>query len=137
MSLAQIKRIMFEETSASNDWSFSYVIVPSIAGWVPEEDEVILALSPESVTWDDYGIRTRSFPPADSWSNAPWFQASSRDSSGIVTLLDPSAVRLYVPWNVLRQVGPGTINVGLQYRNDAGQRIHLLSGRLPLYDTVI
>ena len=136
MSLAQIKRIMFEEASASSDWSFSYVIHPTIAGWAPE-DEVILALSPDAVTWDDYGIRSRTFPPSNSWSTAPYFQTSSRNSDGVVTLVDPSAVRLYVPYTVLRQVGPGTINVGLQYRNDSGQRISLLSGRLPLYDTVI
>ena len=136
MSLAQIKRIMFEDASASSDWSFSYVIYPTIAGWAPE-DEVILALSPDDVSWDDYGIRSRTFPPSNSWSTAPFFQASSRDGSGIVTLLDPSAVRLYVPYTTLRQVGPGTINVGLQYRNDNGQRVSLLSGRLPLYDTVI
>jgi hypothetical protein len=139
MSTTQIKRVLFEEASAFSDWRYSYMLVLRDGGeWDPAYDEVVIGMSPESILWDDYGIRSRSFPPAGpDTSPQPWFQASSRNDDGVVTLINPSMIDIIVPWNRLRTMGPGMINVGLSYRNTNGTRISLLSGRLPLVDTVI
>jgi hypothetical protein len=138
MTITAIKRVLFEEASAFSDWHFPYMLImPSVDGWDPLVDEVVLAMNPDAVTWDDYGIRSRTFPPASSDSVAPWFQASSRDNSGVITLVDPNLIDILVPWNTLRMMGPGMINVGVSYRNTNGARTSLLSGRLPLIDTVI
>jgi hypothetical protein len=140
MAITKVRQVLFEEASASSDWRFPYrLIVPAMDGWDDLVDEVVLGLSPDFLMWDDYGLRSRAFPPptADS-TTTPWYQASSRDGSGVVTLVDPNGVDILVPWNVIRTMGPGTINVGVQYRNlvtDA--RSSLISGRLPLVDTVV
>jgi hypothetical protein len=138
MAITAIKRVMFEEASASSDWRFPYrLVVPGMTAWDPLTDEVVLGMSPDAVTWDDYGIRSRTFPPAsNNW--APWFQASSRDASGVVVLVDPNLIDIVVPWNTIRSLGVGMIDVGVQYRNQlTGARTSLVSGRLPLQDTVI
>jgi hypothetical protein len=138
MTITAIKRVLFEEASASSDWRFPYrLLVPGHTAWDPLVDEVVLGMSPDVVTWDDYGIRSRTFPPASSDSVAPWFQASSNDGSGVVTLVNPNGIDIVVPWNAIRMMGPGMINVGVQYRNASGARTALISGRLPLQDTVI
>ena len=138
MTITAIKRVLFEEASASSDWTFPYrLIVPGMSEWV-DDDEVVLGMSPDFILWDDYGIRSRTFPPASSDSVAPWFQASSRDDSGVVTLVDPNGIDIRVPWNTIRMLGPGMINVGVQYRNAATKaRTSLVAGRLPLVNTVI
>lgn len=139
MTISAIKRVLFEEASASSDWRFPYrLIVPQMTAWDAEVDEVVLGMSPDAITWDDYGIRSRTFPPATTDSVTPWFQASSRTDDGVITLVDPNGIDIVVPWNTMRMLGPGMINVGVQYRNTlTGSRTALISGRLPLHDTVI
>jgi hypothetical protein len=139
MTITAIKRVNFEEASASADWRFPYqLIVPGVNGWDPLKDEVVLGMSPDAITWDDYGLRSRVFPtPApDNWS-APFFFASSNDGTGTITLVNPNLIDIVVAWGRIRQMGPGVVNVGIQYRNSAGARTSLLSGRLPLVDTVV
>lgn len=139
MTINAIKRVLFEEASASSDWRFPYrLLIPQMTHWDDTQDEVVLALSPDYIAWDDYGFRSRSFPPASKDSYTPWYQASSNDASGVVTLVDPNGIDIVVPWNTIRTLGPGMVNVGVQYRNTlTGSRSSLISGRLPLIDTVI
>jgi hypothetical protein len=134
-----MKRVMFEEASAQADWRFPYQIIAPGMDWDEEVDEVVLGMTPDYASWDDYGFRQRSFPmaTADNWA-APFYQASSDDSSGVVTLIDPNLIDIAVPYTVMRQLGPGGCNVGVSYRNKlTGQRSTLISGRLPIYDGVI
>jgi hypothetical protein len=139
MTITATKRVLFEEASASSDWAFPYrLLVPGMVGWDETQDEVTLGMNPDAVSWDDYGHHTRSSPPGTVWTSAPWFQASSRDGTGVVTLVDPNGSEIRVPWSTIRSLGPGMVNVGVQYRNmltDA--RSSLIAGRLPLVDTVI
>lgn len=133
-----MKRVMFEDQSTTEDWRYDYqLLAPPQAAWGPD-DTVVVGLSPMAITWDDYGIRSRTFPPASADTPAPWFQASSRDGSGIVVLQDPNIISIVVPWNQMRMMGPGSVNVGLSLRNElTGSRTTLLIGNLPLYDGVI
>lgn len=139
MTITSIKQVMFEGAAATSDWRFPYqLIVPQVTAWDPAIDEVVLAMSPDFIMWDDYGIRSRTFPPATRENVAPWFQASSLDGSGVVTLIDPNRIDIIVPWNRMRTMGPGDVSVGVQYRNQlTGSRTLLITGRLPLYDTVL
>src|SRR4029077_4807029 len=108
MTITAVKRVMFEEASASSDWKFPYrLIVPEVAGWDETQDEVVLAISPDDTVWDDYGRRSRTYPPGDAYPPPPWFQASSLDASGIVTLVDPNQIDIRVPYTTMRQLGPG------------------------------
>ena len=137
MTITRIRQVMFEEASASSDWRLPYqLIVPQVNGWT-EDDEVVLGMSPDYLEWDDYGLRSRTFPPSPSDYSAPWFQTSSRNDDGVITLVDPNLIDILVPWNRMRTMGPGTVNVGISYRNTAGRRTNLLSGRLPLMHTVV
>jgi hypothetical protein len=137
MTITATKRVMFEEASASSDWRFPYrLIVPGMTAW-SDDDTVVLGMSPDRISWDDYGWRSRVFPP-HGHSATPWYQASSRDGSGVVTLVDPNGIDIRVPWTAIRSMGPGVINVGVQHRNEAtGARTSLIAGRLPLVDTVL
>src|SRR4029077_13058800 len=101
------------------------------------QDEVVLGMTPDSVAWDDYGRHQRHFPPQSGAANdyGPWFQASSDDGTGVVVLVDPNMIDIVVPWNNMRTMGPGSVAVGIQYRNKlTGGRATLLTGRLPLSD---
>lgn len=137
MTITAVKRVMFEEASASSDWKFPYrLIVPEMNGWDETRDEVVLGISPDDIRWDDYGRRSRTFPPTDTWNASPYYQASSLDASGVVTLVDPNSIDILVPWNTIRSLGPGVVNVGVQYRNVlTGSRTSLIAGRLPLVYT--
>jgi hypothetical protein len=133
-----VKRVNFQTASATADWNMPYtLLVPEIDGWDQDVEVVVLGLSPDFVEWNDYGIRQRSFPMSDA-PQAPFFQASSDDGSGVVMLLDPNEISIVVPFNVIQQLGPGAVNVGIQYRTkDTGSRATLLIGRLPLVWGVI
>lgn len=133
-----LKQVMFETASSTADWHFPYrLIMPSIGGWDTEADQVVLGMSPDDVSWDDYGMHSRTFPPGDN-SSAPWFQANSDDGSGVVTLIDPNVIDIVVPASRIRSMGPGDVSVGIQYRNKLnGARTTLLTGRLPLAHGVI
>jgi hypothetical protein len=140
MSITAVKRVLFEEASASSDWRFPYrLIIPSMTGWDAEQDEVVIGMSPDHVSWDDYGFRSYGTAPGTGNENwAPWYQASSRDDSGVVTLVDPNGIDIVVPYGSIRSMGVGMINVGVQYRNMlTGARNSLIAGRLPLVYTVI
>jgi hypothetical protein len=131
-----LKQVIFETSSSTSDWRFPYqLIMPTVGGWDPDVDEVVIGMSPDSMIWDDYGSRARNYP---STSAMAWFQASSNDGSGIVTLVDPNLIDILVPARTIRSFGIGSVAVGIQYRNMAnGARSTLLSGRLPLADGVI
>jgi hypothetical protein len=134
-----VKRVEFQTASAGADWVFPYrLLVPGINGWDKAVDLVVLGMSPDAVSWDDYGLRSRSFPDAPGYDTAPFYQASSDDGSGVVSLLDPNLISIVVPHNAIRQMGPGGVNVGIQYRQkDTGSRAQLLIGRLPLVAGVL
>lgn len=136
-----LKEVIFETASTTADWHFPYrIIVPTVADWDPTADQVTIGMTPDFVSWDDYGMHSRSFPPAsgDLNSATPWFQASSDDGSGVVVLVDPNLIDIIVPWNRMRTMGPGSVAVGIQYRNKlTSARATLLTGRLPLADGVI
>lgn len=131
-----MKSVILDGTASTEDWSFLYQLLGQTVAW-SAEDEVVLSMSPDYVAWDDYGRRSRTFPPASDSDVAPWFQASSRDGSGVVSLIDPNIVSIIVPWNRMRMMGPGGVNVGLSLRRELPtSRTSLLVGRLPVYDGV-
>jgi len=130
-----VKQVMFATASTTSDWRMPYkLLVPEIYGWDEETDQVVIAMSPDYVSWDDYGFRARSSPPYGNVNGyPPYWQASSDDDSGIVTLVDPNQINVLVPYGTMRQMGPGGVNVEIQYRQkDTGSRSTLLLGRLPL-----
>lgn len=139
MNYEGVKQVNFQTASATADWRFPYkLLVPGITKWDPAIDQVVLGMSPDFVQWDDYGLRTREFPAAPGYDTAPFFQASSDDGSNVVTLVDPNLIDIVVPFNVIRQMGPGSVNVGVQYRQkDIASRATLIIGRLPLVAGVI
>jgi hypothetical protein len=135
--MAKVKQVLFEEASATSDWHLPYRLINK-GGWIPDVDEIVLGMSPDNVAWDDYGHHVKAYPPGNDFWSAPWFQASSRDGSGIVTLMDPDMIDIRVPWHRMRGMGVGGVNVGLQYRNlDTDSRTTLLIGRLPLLAGVV
>ena len=135
LSAEGVKQVSFQTASATSDWHMPYkLVVPGLSGWDETVDEVVLGMSPDFVSWDDYGYRQRSFPPYGNTNNyAPFYQASSDDGTGVVQLLDPNLIDILVPYNTMRQLGPGGVNVEIQYRQkDIGSRSTLLLGRLAL-----
>lgn len=135
-----LKEVIFETASSTGDWRFPYqILAPVEGGWDPAIDQIVLGMTPDHISWDDYGQRSRSFPPnSGAYDTSPWFQASSDDGSGVITIVPPNLIDINVPANRIRSMGPGSVAVGLQYRNKAtGARTTLLSGRLPLADGVI
>ncbi len=140
MLVGGVRQVQFETASGTSDWYFPYkLIVPNMAGWDAERDEVVIGMSPDGITWDDYGIRSRVFPPLSGNNPAtPWFFASSDDGSGVVTLVDPNRVEIIVPYGSIRMMSPGSVAVGVQYRNKLlDRRTTLVTGRLPLTDGVV
>lgn len=130
LSAEGLTQIMFATASASADWRLTYRLA-GMSGWDATRDEVVIGLSPDFMAWDDYGYRSRGFPAGRN-DYPPGFQASSNDGTGVVVLVDPDVVDILIPYNSMRQLGPGTLNVELQYRQDTGSRATLLLGRLPL-----
>jgi hypothetical protein len=131
-----MKSVILDETATTEDWVYVYQLLNQQVAWDPN-DEVVLTMNPDYVSWDDYGRRSRTFPPATVYDTAPWFQASSRDGSGVVSLVDPNIINIVVPWNQMRMMGPGGVNVGLSMRRDLPtSRTSLMVGRLPVYDGV-
>jgi len=106
--------------------------------WHPPDDEIILGLSPEELSWSDYGSHHKSYPPGRAASNAPYFRASSNDGSGYVTLVNPGLVDILIPASIMRGMGPGEINVGIRFARASDQRTStLLIGRLPILHGVV
>jgi hypothetical protein len=111
-----MKTVVFETTTTTQDWAWQYRLLQTgHAKWEPEE-AIVLSMSPDFVQWNDYGWRQRSFPPTGTIDNVnPFFQASSDDNSGVVRLTDPNLIDVIVPWNRMREMGPGTVHVSLAY----------------------
>jgi hypothetical protein len=121
----------FAETGLSEDWRFAYKLA-SIDGWTVD-DEIVLEMTPDYVSWDDYGFRSRSSIPTAALDAAPYLRISSADATGEIELIDPNVIQIVLPWNRVRQLGPGVTNVKLQYWNLAtSSRLTILNGRLPI-----
>jgi hypothetical protein len=112
-----VKQVIFDEASATADWVWTYrLLQQGHAAW-EEDEEIVLGMSPDYAAWDDYGRRSRSFPPVSAvYDSAPFYQASSKDGSGVVVLTDPNLIDVRVPWNMMRQMGPGSVHVSLSWR---------------------
>ena len=135
-----VKQVNFQTASTTSAWRFPYtLLVPGINGWKPEVDRVVLGMTPDAISWNDYGLHSRAFPPGTgTYDAAPYYQASSDDGTGVITLVDPNVISIVVPHNVMRTLGPGGVNVAVQYRTkDTDERATLLIGRLPLIWGVI
>lgn len=113
-----IKQVIFEEASATADWVWQYRLLQNGHEHWDSDEEIVLGMSPDYAAWDDYGIRSRSFPPTRNaaYDTAPLFQASSADGTGVVILTDPNLIEIRVPYNVMRQMGPGSAHVSLSWR---------------------
>jgi hypothetical protein len=97
------------------------------------DDEVIVGLSPDAISWEDYGHHRTSYPPGRAAMNPPYFRASSADGSGYVALISPGLVDIHIPASVMRQFAPGALNVGIRYQRPSDNRTKtLFSGRLPV-----
>lgn len=112
-----VKQVVFEETSSTQDWIWQYrLLQQGHAAWDVDE-EIVLGMSPDYAAWDDYGHRSRTFPPVSKvYNSAPFFQASSRDGTGVIVLTDPNLIDVRVPWSMMRQMGPGTVHVAVSWR---------------------
>jgi len=134
-----MKTVMFDPSGSTEDWLFTYQLLPAAGATWDDNTYVVLGMSPDYQVWDDYGTRSRAFPPSSAAdSGTPWFQASSRDGTGIVVLTNPNIIDIAVPWNQIRQMGPGSVRVGLSLRTDIPPRRTLvLVGQLPVMDGVI
>jgi hypothetical protein len=133
-----MKTVMFDASGSTEDWRFTYQLLPAQGAVWDANTYVVLGMSPDYMVWDDYGLRSRAFPPASTNSDTPWFQASSRDGTGIVVLTDPNIIDILVPWNQMRQMGPGSVRVSLSLRtDDPPRRTLVLTGNLPIMDGVV
>ena len=134
-----VKRMMFETTASTGDWRFPFVLIMPAMVWDSEVDEVVLGMTPDYASWDDYGWRQQTFPPATAaYHPAPFYQASSDDDDGVVTLVGDNQIDIIVPYTVMRNLGPGSVSVSVAYRNkDTDARTVLVLGRLPIVDGVI
>jgi len=112
-----VKQVVFEEASATSDWRWQYRLLQAgHAAW-DDDEEIVLGMSPDYAAWDDYGRRSRNFPAvSDVYDAAPFFQASSRDHSGVVVVTDPNIIDVVVPYSIMRQMGPGSCHVTLSWR---------------------
>lgn len=124
---------LFDPTAAGGDWSFDYTVASGILdgdAWAVG-DVVRVALSPEAISWDDYGRRSLAYPSADV-SVYSFFSVSSDDAGGAVTLVAPKTVLVNIPANSMSLMGVGTVNVGLRLFLASGGNKVLLTGRLPI-----
>jgi len=112
-----VKQVVFDETSSTQDWVWQYRLLQQGHAEWSDDEEIVLGMSPDYAAWDDYGFRHRSFPPVSAvYDTAPYFQASSKDGTGVVVLTDPNIIDVRVPWNRMRQMGPGTVHVAVSWR---------------------
>lgn len=141
----------FPPTTTTSDWRAPFYIAMSGTNYVPDEvtatalvtwhppdDEVILGMSPDTLTWEDYGSHRTSYPPGRATDNPPYFRASSNDGTGYVALVNPGLIDILVPASVMRGFGVGELNVGLRYARASDQRTStLFVGRLPIIHGVV
>ena len=117
---------LFDEQSIFGDWTWVYDLY-DIEAWTAD-DRVIAAFSPDNAPLrDDYGMTTHV---------SPWAKFNSVDHPTNVVLSGAGIISLWIPASTLRQLGPGSVTVGLGHqRLDTGVIKHLTRGRLPLIDT--
>jgi hypothetical protein len=129
----------FPPTSNTSDWNQPFYVHIN-GGYVEwsDDDTVIVGLSPDAISWEDYGHHRSSYPPGRAAMNPPYFRASSADSSGYVTLVSPGLVDIHIPASVMRQFPPGALNCGIRYERPSDSRTStLFAGRLPILNGVV
>jgi len=130
----------FAATTNTSDWHQPFYVYANGAylQWWPPDDQVILGMSPDAITWSDYGAHTIRYPAGRTTANAPYFQASSNDGSGYVTLISPGLIDIMVPASVMRGFGPGELNVGMRFERASDSRTStIFVGRLPVINGVV
>ena len=106
--------------------------------WYPPDDEVLLGMSPDMLSWEDYGRHRQHYPPGRTQTAAPYFRASSNDGSGYISLISPGLIDILIPASVMRSFPQGEINVGVRYQRASDQRTStLFIGRLPILHGVV
>lgn len=130
----------FAPTTNTSDWHQPFYVAANGAylEWHVPDDEILFGISPDDISWQDYGSRYRSYPPSRTNANAPYFRASSNDGSGYVTLVNPGLIDVFIPASIMRGFGPGEINVGMRFQRASDSRTSaMLIGRLPILHGVI
>lgn len=128
----------FPPTTNTSDWRAPFYIGASdeLVTWHPPDDFVTVGLSPDTVSWEDYGSHRISYPPG--WSTPTFFQANSNDGSGYVALINPGLIDVLIPASVMRGFGVGEVNVGLRYSRTSDNRTAtIFIGRLPIIHGVV
>jgi hypothetical protein len=134
-----MRGVALPPTTNTGDWHapFYVFVNDEYVDW-DIDDEVLLGLSPDALTWEDYGRHYASYPPGRASNAAPYVRASSNDGSGYVTLISPGLIDVLLPASVMRGFPPGEINVGLRYaRASDGRTSSLFLGRLPVLHGVV
>lgn len=124
----------FPAASVQGDWAMPITLDLSKLTTTMTDDEVVeFHMAPDGVTgWDDYGLRRLDSRPA---YRAGWhsFEANSNDGTNVVTILPGPLARVIVPARVMSSMGPAMVSIGAHFvRLSTGQRVTLLSGRLPI-----
>lgn len=130
----------FTPTTNTSDWHQPFYVLVNNAypEWDLPDDEVLLGVSPDVLTWEDYGAHHNNFSSARINNAAPYVRASSNDASGYVTLISPGLIDILLPASVMRGFPPGEVNVGLRYARASDQRTStLFVGRLPILHGVV
>jgi hypothetical protein len=105
----------------------------SLVTWHPPDDEVILGMSPDAHSFEDYGQHHRSYPPGRQSIQPTFFQTSSNDGSGYITLINPGLIDIIIPASVMRGFGVGELNIGLRFARASDSRTTtIFTGKLPV-----
>lgn len=129
-----MRTYLLDEQSAFSDWRYVFAAT-DINGWTAN-DYVVVGITPEAATWDDYGMFQSTFTPFATVK--PFMTWSSDDGSNYVTLTDPNTIDIQIPGTQMQRLGVGTVNVGISLRRkDTGSQQTLVSARLPLVYTVV
>src|SRR6188768_920131 len=93
----------FPPATDTGDWRAPFYVATNdvFVTW-HDDDEILVGLSPEAISWEDYGPHRTSYPPGRTATNAPFFRASSKDGSGYVTLVNPGLIDILIPASIMR-----------------------------------
>jgi hypothetical protein len=130
----------FPPTTNTSDWRAPFYVAANenFVTWHPPDDEVILGLSPDAINWEDYGAHYRSYPTGRANTTPTYFQASSNDGSGYISLINPGLIDILIPASIMRGFGPGELNVGLRFARASDSRTtSLFIGRLPVLHGIV
>jgi hypothetical protein len=130
----------FPPTTNTGDWHQPFYIACNGAyvEWHPPDDEILFGMSPDAIAWQDYGAWRSTYPPGRGNASPPYFQASSNDTSGVVTMVSPGLVDILVPASVMRGFPPKEINIGLRFQRASDSRTStVFLGRLPIWHGVV